>query len=137
MLDDAAQYTYKGQTFQSKEAMEAYMTSRAAVSVKPSTNGPPMGLIAVGVVLLAMVISAMKESPKAPIDVAPAQSAPSASSDTRKTMALLINMHGELCANVNTIERISGDVYRVKCTRYRDGTGSATFEVNAAAGTVK
>lgn len=57
--------------------------------------------------------------------------------DTRQKMALLINAHGELCARVESIRRVNGDVYAVQCTRYRDGTGMAVYEVNAATGAVK
>ena len=52
-------------------------------------------------------------------------------------MALVINLSGQLCATVTDITRISGDLYRTNCTRYRDGTGTATYEVNAATGVVK
>lgn len=57
--------------------------------------------------------------------------------DTLQKMALLINTRGELCARVETIKRIQGDVYAVQCVRFRDGTAMAVYEVNAATGAVK
>lgn len=61
----------------------------------------------------------------------------SITADLKAQMALVINLSGQLCATVTDITRISGDLYRTNCTRYRDGTGTATYEVNAATGVVK
>lgn len=65
------------------------------------------------------------------------QSQPTLTDEQRKTFSLLINMHGELCASVTSVQPIAGDTYKVNCIRYRDGTGSASYEVNAATGKVK
>jgi hypothetical protein len=59
------------------------------------------------------------------------------SEDMRTKMALVVNLSGQLCATVTSIERIYGDLYRVQCVRYRDGSGIATYEVDARAGAVK
>jgi hypothetical protein len=59
------------------------------------------------------------------------------SHDSKTTLATIINMNGELCAHVQSAEPMGADRYRVTCTRYRDGTGTATYELNAKTGTVK
>lgn len=91
----------------------------------------------VGAAALWLVIVAlnMQTTPKAS---QPYQAAPGTiTSDLKAQMALVINLSGQLCANVTEISRISGDLYRATCTRYRDGTGTATYEVDAATGKVK
>jgi hypothetical protein len=59
------------------------------------------------------------------------------SEDLRTKTATLINIHGELCARVENISPLGGNRYSVTCTRYRDGTGSATYEIDASTGSVK
>jgi hypothetical protein len=59
------------------------------------------------------------------------------SQPTLDAMALVINTSGNLCAEITNLKRIEGDTYQVTCTRYRDGTGSAAYEVNAKTGEVK
>lgn len=90
-----------------------------------------------GTIALAFAFAALK--PKTVPDVqTPSHTAPNTlSSDTKEKMAMLINISGQLCATVTDITRISGDLYRATCTRYRDGTGTASYEVDAATGAVK
>lgn len=52
-------------------------------------------------------------------------------------VALLLNMNGQLCARVTKIEYLHGKLYNVTCIRYRDGTGSATYELNLENGQAK
>lgn len=56
---------------------------------------------------------------------------------TGKALALLVNLNGELCANVTGVEPLGGARYRVTCSRYRDGSGMATYEVNTETLAVK
>lgn len=57
--------------------------------------------------------------------------------DLKDGLALLINIHSELCATVNQVTTLGNNTYEVACTRYRDGTGTATYEVNLSTGQVK
>lgn len=59
------------------------------------------------------------------------------SQDSRETLALMVNLSGQLCAKVTAVSPLGGDVYNVSCVRYRDGTGSAVYEVNAKSGLVR
>jgi hypothetical protein len=59
------------------------------------------------------------------------------SDDSKRKLAAMINLSGQLCAKVNSVSSIAADIYTVHCTRYRDGTGSATYEVNLRTGVVK
>lgn len=59
------------------------------------------------------------------------------SQDSKQKLAAMINLSGQLCAQVNTVASSRPDVYMVSCTRYRDGTGVATYEVNLKTGAVK
>ena len=59
------------------------------------------------------------------------------SQDSRQKLAAMINLSGQLCAQVNTVTPSRPDVYIVSCTRYRDGTGMATYEVNLKTGAIK
>lgn len=59
------------------------------------------------------------------------------SEDSKRKLAVMINLSGQLCAKVNSVTSIGADVYSVQCTRYRDGTGAATYEVNLRSGVVK
>lgn len=59
------------------------------------------------------------------------------SDDSKRKLAAMINLSGQLCAKVNTVTTVAADIYTVHCTRYRDGTGSATYEVNLRTGVVK
>lgn len=114
-----------------------------APTTPPNPNGTPPHkssngmILAIGAVCLVMVFAALK--PKGIPEETPSPNAAqsSISTDSKDTMALLINVSGQLCAAVIDITRISGDLYRATCTKYRDGTGTATYEVNAATGTVK
>lgn len=94
-------------------------------------------MLAIGAVCLVIAFAALK--PQGAGDEKPSHHAAqsSFSSDSKDKMALLINVNGKLCAAVIDITRISGDLYRATCTKYRDGTGTATYEVDAATGTVK
>lgn len=145
MLDEESQYSYKGQTFESKEAMELYIASRGSTTKNYADFGTtrkkhfPWQYVALGFIALA-ITSCIFDS-KSPADVpntaVARQAAAGVSEDSKTTLAALVNLNGELCAKVTDVSRISGDVYRVTCVRYRDGTGSATYEVNAATGAVK
>lgn len=60
------------------------------------------------------------------------------SESTKTTLAAMINLSGQLCAKVTSVTTTNqADVYNVQCIRYRDGTGTATYEVNARTGAVK
>ena len=59
------------------------------------------------------------------------------SADSKQKLAALINLNGELCAQVQNAIPLSGDRYNVTCTRYRDGTGTVTYELDVTTGKVK
>jgi hypothetical protein len=60
------------------------------------------------------------------------------SSELKEQMATVINLNGQLCAKVVSITRAEGkNMYNVECIRYRDGTGKATYLVDALSGKVK
>lgn len=59
------------------------------------------------------------------------------SEGSKAMLAAMINVSGQLCARVTAVEQVRRDVYAVSCVRYRDGTGRATYEVNALTGAVK
>lgn len=141
MLDETTEYRYDGKVFESREAMQAYLSERL---------GPSSGLVAKAqrrerliryaffcvAGLLAVSCISNLTSTKAPETTAPT-TPPGVSDQSKLTLATMINLHGELCATVTTVSHIRGDLYQVDCTRYRDGTGTASFEVNAATGAVK
>ena len=127
-------FTHGKRTFTSQEALDLYAASRAAKQDQPSW---PLWwkilLWVTGIWLSLYFLGGGKTTPTAPVE----ERYSGISEDSKSKAALLINFNGQLCAKVTDISRISGDLYRVTCTRYRDGTGSATYEMNAAAGTVK
>jgi hypothetical protein len=49
----------------------------------------------------------------------------------------MINLNGQLCAKITDVQPLGNSVYRVTCIRYRDGTGTAIYELNATTGAVK
>jgi hypothetical protein len=59
------------------------------------------------------------------------------STESKTTLAAMINIQGQLCADVTGVVALGGDRYTVACTRYRDGTGTATYEVDLRTGNVK
>lgn len=136
--------------FNPKDAMKTHASAQAASTAKAKgewTKDQKIGLAiwaAIALILLSAVFNSGSNtptpihSPTATSDTNGPRTVPSGPhEDTRKTLALLINMRGELCARVDSVRRIEGDTYAVSCTRYRDGSGSATYEVNAATGNVK
>lgn len=94
-----------------------------------------------GAIALAFVYASLKpKTVPTPAYTAPTPSytvPAELSSDIKNKMALVINMSGQLCATVTDITRISGDLYRTTCIRYRDGTGTTTYQVDAATGAIK
>ena len=85
MLDDAAQYTFKGQTFATKEDMERHMQQRAAVAVKKSTDGPSFGMVMAG--LAAMFIVTCSYHGLQPAPTTQAEPVRTASADSKTVLA--------------------------------------------------
>ena len=57
--------------------------------------------------------------------------------EIKEMSATIINVNGYLCASVTSISPTSSpDVYRVRCVEYRDGSGSASYTMNARTGSV-
>ncbi len=57
--------------------------------------------------------------------------------EIKEFSAFLINTNGYLCAEVISISPTSDpDIYRIRCVEYSDGSGSATYLMNALQGTV-
>ncbi len=75
----------------------------------------------------------------------PASTTHASTGNTRTTLpeaytevpATIIILKGELCAKVTNVESLQKDTYQVECSRYRDGSGTASYEVNARTGAVK
>ena len=88
------------------------------------------------VVILLMSVFGNKTPPPAPT---PNNSATRANlpDELKNSLALLINTQGELCAQVLQVTLRGHNLYDVSCTRYRDGTGSATYLVDLNTGAVK
>ncbi len=59
------------------------------------------------------------------------------SEQSKDMLATLINLHGELCAQVTRVTALGADRQQVACVRYRNGTGGATYQVNARTSAVK
>ena len=57
--------------------------------------------------------------------------------DSKNKLATMINLSGQLCASVDRVSALGRDRYTVACTKYRDGTGTATYEIDLQTGTVK
>lgn len=52
--------------------------------------------------------------------------------ELKEMTATIINLNGYLCAFVISISpTLNDEVYRVSCVEYRDGSGSATYLMNA------
>jgi len=143
MNDGNKDFWYRGTRFTSQEAMDLYAASRADKPSGASMAPWKQALIACLIVTFVFVILAKVINEKH--DLTPASGTPgptentipNVSFDTKETLALMINVHGELCAQVNNVERVDVNEYSVTCTRYRDGTGSASYIVNARTGVVK
>lgn len=146
MLDEQPKYKHKGQTFASEEAMNLFVASRQGEGKNHTDFGSPAKArrvpwqyVIFGLIVL-LTLSKIFES-NAPISstelTASNQKNSGVSEDSKRTLAALINLNGELCARVTEVSLISNGVYRVACIRYRDGTGSATYEVNLSTGAVK
>lgn len=91
-----------------------------------------------GVIILASLLSPKQPSPSRPeATTKNTVTRYELSDDVTNGLALLINTHGELCAKVERVTRLGDNRYDVTCTRYRDGTGQATYQVNMSTGEVK
>jgi hypothetical protein len=145
MLEESDGYSYQGQVFASREAMELFIASRAPVDVRkvrvPPTKDAAFGWIAAGCAMLVLgMCSAMfhADKPSAPGGyAAPAPGSVALDDEIKQKAALVINLSGQLCANVTAMTHLQGDVYSVACMRYRDGTGAATYEMNVVTGAVR
>ena len=117
--------------FDAKDAMKTHASAQAAAAggwTKEQKIGYAIwGIIAF--IVLAAMFNGGNNTPSIPSapTTAPTQQA-TLTEDTKKKMALVINLGGELCARVDSIRRIEGDTYAVSCTRYRDGTGSFFYK---------
>lgn len=57
--------------------------------------------------------------------------------EIREMSAFLINTNGYLCASVLSIAPAGGDDYLVRCVESRDGSGRASYLMNARSGVVR
>ena len=146
MREESDTYSYQGKVFSSREAMELFIADRAPVDVAAvpvaRTGAGGFGWLLAVVAALFLTMCALMPSTQKPdaqpvAAAGPTPGAVALDDDVTQKAALLINVHGELCARVTAITRLHGDVYSVSCVRYRDGTGFATYEMNAATGSVR
>lgn len=127
------------QTFDSRQAAELFLQSRdpkpgvtafGAIKLLPWYVKVVAGLAVLGV--MASLAPSKKQAAN-PIEQARVDRA-WARTDS---IALLINMNGELCGKITGIAYLHNNTYAVTCTRYRDGAGSATYEVDLDTGRAK
>lgn len=53
--------------------------------------------------------------------------------ELKEMSATIINLNGYLCARVTSIKpTVCADVWRISCIEYRNGSGLATYMMNAA-----
>lgn len=89
-----------------------------------------LGVVAVLVTCCATVASLVPGSPSAGVG--------GYSNEAMRKMATLINLNGELCGEVLSVRQRSGtSIYMVECTRYRNGDGRVTYEVDLGSGQVR
>ncbi|MCK9213463.1 MAG: hypothetical protein WBI05_14875 [Rhodoferax sp.] len=148
-----SEYTYGSHTFTSQEAADLFAKSRGT---KQRTNMPlsqpaqkvsdRVRLFTGIVVFFVLVMAVSLLTPKSAKQSAHQAIEPDSTQSATRTnlpdnitnvLATMINFHGELCATVTSVTALGNNVYQVNCTRYRDGTGSASYDVNAATGAVK
>lgn len=146
-------YTYGSLSFTSQEAADLFAKSRAT---KPPANMPISqpaqkasdrlrlftGIAAFFILLMMAVLLSPKSENRSEHQVIEPNSTQSSTrtnlpGNITNTLATMINLHGELCASVTSVTALGNNIYKVNCTSYRDGTGSASYDVNAATGAVK
>jgi hypothetical protein len=136
MQDDLTERSYRGQVFASKEARALYLASRGMQpqALRTKRRFSPLMIFA-GIAALVVVAGAISNlaTPKP----APVLKPGKPSEETLAQMATLINLNGRLCARVTAVQPIVKDEYLISCIQNRDGTGIATYELNAATGRVK
>ena len=146
MRDESETYSYQGRVFSSRADMESFIADRAPVDVaavpvaRASGGGWGLALAVVAALFLTMCGFMVQSQKPDAQPVGSAGQAPGAvllDDEITQKAALLINANAELCARVTAITKLQGDVYSVSCVRYRDGTGFATYEMNAATGSVR
>ena len=139
ITEDNGRWTVGTQTFDSVQAAELYLQSRQAqptVTVWGAIGLMPWYVKAIAAVLVLIAISSLSPSKRAepnPIE----QSRVDRAMAKAESIALLLNMNGQLCARVTGVEYLHHNTYNITCTRYRDGTGSATYELDLDTGQAK
>lgn len=136
MQDDLSERSYRGQVFASKEARALYLASRG-MEAKPFGTKRAYSPLVIFAGIAAAVFVAGAISNLANPKPAPVLKPGKPSEETLAQMATLINLKGRLCARVTAVQPIVKDEYLVSCIQNRDGTGIATYELNAATGKVK
>jgi hypothetical protein len=124
------------QSFDSRQAAELYLQSRHAapsITAWGAVKLLPWYVKALGILLVASAIATLTRPNPAQINRIE-QARTDAAMARAEKIALLINMNGQLCARVTDAQYLHGNTYAITCTRYRDGTGSATYEVNLDTG---
>ena len=140
MLDETATYTFKGQVFQSKEAMELYIASRHGI--KPMGYRPGSShamrhvlLTAGALFLIHSIHQSITDKPR-PQELVSGNRVGQPSENRKKVLATLIRLQEERCAMGAHVSRIRNNAYSVECTRFLDGTGAESCALNAASGAV-
>jgi hypothetical protein len=149
----AGEYTHGSLSFTSQEAADLFAKSRAtkppenlSTSQAAQKTSDRMRLFAGIVVFFSLVIGVMlltsKSGNRSEHQATESYSTQSATRtnlpvNITNTLATMINLHGELCASVTSVTALGNNIYKVNCTRYRDGTGSASYDVNSVTGAVK
>lgn len=88
---------------------------------------------AIAVALIGNACSSKSNAPPTAVN----SSSNGLSNDSKTKLAAMINLSGQLCATVTDAFVLGNDVYNITCQRYRDGTGTATYQVDLKTGAVK
>lgn len=148
-----SEYTYGSHTFTRQEAADLFAKSRVAKQPaniplsQPARKASDRVRWFTGIVVFFILVIAVSLLTRQPEKQGTHQTIETHSTQgvTRtnlpdnitNALATLINLHGELCATVISVTALGNNIYQVNCIRYRDGTGSASYEVNATTGAVK
>lgn len=127
-------------SFDSQHAAQLYVQSRALganFSLWQALKLMPWYVKAVLIILLLSGVSALLPKSPPPDNNRPGPGKAELLARKSEEVALLLNMNGQLCARVTQIDYLHGKRYNVTCIRYRDGTGSATYELNLETGQAK
>lgn len=136
IIERNGQWLVGTQSFDSRQAAELYAQSRVpapTITAWGAVKLLPWYVKALGALIVLGATASLTNTQRGqPNPVAQART--DFAMARAEKIALVINMNGQLCARVTGAEYLHGNTYAITCTRYRDGSGSATYEVNLDTG---